>query len=74
MNERLEYDSVQKYFNDLEKLISIGNEQEIYDFVKSSYLKMWNNKDLFPRLYDYNLESIFNGLLYNNCLLSYKKN
>lgn len=73
MNERLEYDSVQKYFNDLEKLISIGNEQEIYDFVKSSYLKMWNNKDLFPRLYDYNLDPIFNGILYNNCLLSYEK-
>lgn len=74
MNERLEYDSVQKYFNDLEKLISIGNEQEIYDFVKSSYLKMWNNKDLFPRLYYYNLDPIFNGILYNNCLLSYEKN
>lgn len=73
MNERLEYDSIQKYFNDLEKLISIGNEQEIYEFVKSRYLKMWDDKDLFPRLYDYNLEPIFNGLLYNNCLLSYEE-
>lgn len=72
MNERVEYESITKFFNDLENLISTGNEQEIYEFVKSSYFPMWNNKELFPRLYDYDLEPIFNGLLYNNCLLSYK--
>ncbi len=73
MEEMFEYTSVKEYFRDLESLIDSGNEQEIYEFVKNRYLTSWNNEDLFPRLYNYSLESIFNGILYNNYLCSYKQ-
>ena len=64
---RFEYS--REYFEELEKMIATGNETEIFEFVKGASLSGWNSEDFFPRLYDYNLDAIFNGLFYS-CLCS----